>query len=58
MKQEEQLKHANFFTTNIECDQMNTADSVANKILLKIYGGIGDVLMCLPIIRKLSLIHI
>ena len=57
MKQEEQLKHANYFTTNVECDQLNTQDSIANRVLLKIYGGIGDVLMCLPIVRKLSEIY-
>jgi|TARA_B110000263_G_scaffold250111_1_gene270566 ADP-heptose:LPS heptosyltransferase len=57
MNQTEQFKHANYFATNIECDQLNTADSIANRVLLKIYGGIGDGLMCLPIIRKLSEIY-
>ena len=37
MKQEDQFKHANYFATNVECDQMNHANSEANRILLKIF---------------------
>jgi len=57
MNQTEQFKHANYFATNVECDQLNSQDAFANRVLLKIYGGIGDGLMCLPIIRRLSELH-
>jgi ADP-heptose:LPS heptosyltransferase len=51
---DEKLQLANFHTAEIECEAQNTRKIDCRRVLVKVHGGIGDALMSLPIIRRLS----
>ena len=51
---DEKLQLANFHTAEIECEAQNKRNVDCRRILVKIHGGIGDALMSLPTIRRLS----
>jgi ADP-heptose:LPS heptosyltransferase len=48
------LQLANFHTAEIETDQGNSNAADRRRVLVKIHGGIGDALISLPTLRKLS----
>ena len=54
MKQQDHFKLANIYTALEETDTYASKSMVHNKALVKIHGGIGDALMSLPVIKKLS----
>ena len=54
MKQQDHFKLANIYTALEENDSYASKSMVHNKALVKIHGGIGDALMSLPVIKKLS----
>jgi len=54
MNQSEQFKLANIYTAIEETDAPAAKTMALNKILVKIHGGIGDALIAISIIKKLS----